>query len=567
MYKRLYELIKNKPIDKKIKKSFLTVSMMTIVIMIIMVGTVYISSNKINSLYNKSYKLLDDIADMRINLQEIDKNLYKAIVEDNKERETSDLKIVDEQVQAFNNNFVAVKQTFQGDKKLIENLAKTVQVSLVSRDEIVNSLNKEDKISATAMIKNTYPDEIGSIAENITKVYEESQVKTSDFLYKAKVFTNVIIIFIIIFMIGIVIATSIISKLLTNIFIEGINNIKDISEELLYGNLKIENNYESEDEMGEMANNLIKAIEMIDSYVDDITTILEQISVGNLNVKLNEEVQYKCDFMPIQESLETIINSLNDNFFSIRKSVDLTSDSSEEIALITKELSEGAINQAGIIEELLASFNEILIKVKINSKNAEQANKVSESTKNIVLDGNYKMEELINSMREIAESSNQIAVITSTIENIASQTNLLALNAAIEAARAGDAGKGFAVVAEEVKKLAEKSSEAVKNTNTLIGNSLSAVKKGEKLAEETGDALQNIVTNVDSSAKLINEISIASQKQTEAITQMTVGVEQISEVVQINSAKAQETAASIEELAFQALNITEKMSLYKLRVE
>lgn len=567
MYKRLYELIKDYPINQKIKKSFLTVIILIIVAMVITVGTLYVFSNKTNSLYSKSYKLSDNIADMRINLQKIHENLYKSISEADKEKEVKYLKEVDKEIQAFNNNFTFVKETFSGDEKLIEKLSKDIEISSASRKEIIDLLNKEEKASAMSIIETIYSNQIDNTVESIIKVYEESQIETSNFLKKVNLVNNIILGFTIISMIIIVIITSMISRLLTDIFIKGINNIKDISEELLYGNLQVENNYESKDEMGEMANNLIDAIKMIDSYVDDITTILEKVSVGNLNVKLNDQVQYKYDFIPIQESLETIVNTLNADFSSIRKSVDLTSSSSEQISLITKELSEGATNQAGVIEELLVSFNEILIKVRINSENATEANKVSEKTKNIVAEGSYKMDELIDSMKEIAVSSKQIAVITSTIENIASQTNLLALNAAIEAARAGESGKGFAVVAEEVKKLAQKCSDAVKNTNALIDNSLSTVKKGVKLAIETGDALQEIVTNVDNSAKLVNEISIASQEQTESITQMTVGVDQISEVVQINSAKAQEVAASTEELALQAQNITEKMLLYKLKAQ
>lgn len=382
----------------------------------------------------------------------------------------------------FNDNFTFLKETIPYNNTLINNLSKTIEISSISRNEIINLINEGDKISAMTMLENTYSVQLNNTVENIIKVYEESQTETSNFLQKVKLLNNVILGFIIIFMIIIVYITSMVSKLLTDIFIKGINNIKDISEELLYGNLKVENDYNCKDEMGEMASNLINAIEMIDSYVDDITTVLEGVSVGNLNVKLNEKVQYKYDFIPIQESLETIIDTLNKDFHSIRKSVELTTNSSEQISLITKELSDGAINQADVMEKLLVSFNEILIKVKINSQNAEEANKVSENTKDIAAGGNCKMKELMDSMKEIAQSSSEIAVITSTIENIASQTNLLALNAAIEAARAGETGKGFAVVAEEVKKLAEQCSGAVKNTNILIENSLFTVKKGERLA-------------------------------------------------------------------------------------
>lgn len=565
MYKRLYESLKQYPINQKIKKSFLTIIIFTIVIMVITVGILYIFSNKTNSLYKKSYKISDNIANMTTSLEKIDKNLYKSIIESDKEKEDKYVKALEEEAQVFNDNFTILKETFSDDKIYIENISKAFEVSSATREKILSLLKEKDKESALIAMENTYSSQLENTKKSIKDVYEESQTQTNIFLKRVNLINNIILFIMIIFMVIIVMITSMASKLLTDIFINGINNIKEISEELLYGNLIVENNYVSQDEMGEMANNLINSIDMINSYVEDITTVLEEVSVGNLNIKLNEEVNYKCDFIPIQESLETIINALNDHFSSIRKSVNITSNSSEEISLITKELSEGATNQANVIEELLVSFNNALIMIKINSQNAKQAKRVSEGTKNIVVDGNNKMSELIDSMKEITKSSKQIAVITSTIQDIASKTNLLALNAAIEAAGAGDAGKGFAVVAKEVKKLAEQCSDAVKNTNTLIKNSLLAVDKGAKLAEETGETLNHIVTNVDNTAKLVNEISIASQEQTEVITQMTDKVDKISEVVQINSAKAQETAASIEELTNQVQNIGEKISLYSLK--
>lgn len=564
MYRRLYESLKQYPINQKIKKSFLTIIIFTILIMVITVGILYVFSNKTNSLYKKSYNISDKIANMTTSLEKIDKNLYKAIIEADKEKEDKYVKAVEEEAQAFNDNFIILKEIFLDDKIYIENISKAFEVSSASRGKILRLLKEKDKASALMVMENTYSGQLENTKKSISDVYKESQTQTNIFLHRVNLINNIILFIMIIFMIFIVVITSMASKLLTDIFINGINNIKEISEELLYGNLKVENNYISRDEMGEMADNLINSVEMIDSYVEDITTVLEEVSAGNLSVKLNEEVKYKCDFIPIQESLETIINSLNEQFLSIRKSVDLTTNSSQEISLITKALSNGAVNQANVIEELLVSFNEALIMIKTNSQNAKQAKSVSENTKGIVIDGNYKMSELIDSMKEITQSSKQISVITSTIEDIASKTNLLALNAAIEAARAGEAGKGFAVVAEEVKKLAEQCADAVKNTNELIKNSLFAVEKGEKLATETGETLNFIVVNVDNSAKLVNNISIASQEQTEVVTRMTDRVNKISEVVQINSAKAQETAAAIEVLRNQVENIAEKISLYKL---
>lgn len=155
MYKRLYELIKEKPIKQKIKKSFSAVIILMSAVMVITVGTLYVFSHKTNSLYSKSYKLSDNIANMRINLQKIDKNLYKTIIQIDKEKEAKYLKVVDEEVQDFNNNFIVLKETFSSDERLIDNLSKSVEVSSASRKEIIDSLNKEDKTSAMSIIETT----------------------------------------------------------------------------------------------------------------------------------------------------------------------------------------------------------------------------------------------------------------------------------------------------------------------------------------------------------------------------------------------------------------------------
>jgi methyl-accepting chemotaxis protein len=229
-------------------------------------------------------------------------------------------------------------------------------------------------------------------------------------------------------------------------------------------------------------------------------------------------------------------------------------------------LSEGSTEQAEAVEDLLSSFTRVLSQVHKNTDNASEANDFSDKTKKIVTDGSSKMSSLMKSISEITTSSKQIAEITNTIEDIASQTNLLALNAAIEAARAGDAGRGFAVVAEEVKRLAAQSSNAVKNTTRIIDNSLHAITDGENLAKETAHALTTIVRNVDDTAHLVKQIAIESKEQANALEKMTGRVHKISDVVQTNSATAEETAASTQELASQSQLISDKLSIYKLKI-
>jgi methyl-accepting chemotaxis protein len=366
-------------------------------------------------------------------------------------------------------------------------------------------------------------------------------------------------------MVIIIIVCISISRLLKSIWLKGINNIRDIAYKLSQGNLVVTNNYESQDEMGEMAIYLVKSIELLSSYVKNINETLRQVSSANLNIQLDSSIDYRGEFLSIKYSLENIINHLNSTFLNIYQSVDFVASSSEEISATTELLSQGSMEQAQAVEELLTNFNEISERVKINTEDVYKADGFSNDTKSVVLDGNEKMKDLIQAMIGVNNSANQIADIITTIEDISAQTNLLALNAAIEAARAGESGKGFAVVAEEVRLLANESSEALSKITKIIKDAVNASNIGTDLAKKTESALNIIVDKVDGTTKLLKEISRASKEQEEAIKQMTFQVDKISEVVQTNSATAEETAASTQELAAQSQVITEKLSVFKLR--
>ncbi len=175
------------------------------------------------------------------------------------------------------------------------------------------------------------------------------------------------------------------------------------------------------------------------------------------------------------------------------------------------------------------------------------------------------MDEMLLSMNEIEESSRSIREVISTIEGIAEQTNLLALNAAIEAARAGEVGKGFAVVADQVRKLAEESSKAVKDTTELIGNSIHAVEKGKVIADTTAMSLKEVVQHTKEAVDLVDNITKLSEEQAVAIKQIHSGIDQISDIVQSNSAISQESSAASEELSAQADTLETMIKRFKLK--
>ncbi|MFA9424498.1 MAG: methyl-accepting chemotaxis protein, partial [Sedimentibacter sp.] len=238
---------------------------------------------------------------------------------------------------------------------------------------------------------------------------------------------------------------------------------------------------------------------------------------------------------------------------------------SEELAGGAQVLTQGATEQASSIEELAATINEISEQIISNAESAQNAKRTSEDTAAEVQKGTEHMQHMISSMDEINSSSVQIGKIIKAIEDIAFQTNILALNAAVEAARAGSAGKGFAVVADEVRNLANKSTQAAKNTSELIENSLNAITKGAKIANETVDSFDLIVKKTNMTVALVEKIAEASQQQAIAASQVNEGIEQISSVVQTNSATAEETAAASEELSSQAIIVRNLLRTIKIR--
>lgn len=565
MYNKLKKIMKNHSIHNKLKITFASMLGLTFFLMIVVICVVLFISSRTNSLYDGPYKVSQTISDIRINLQTMKMNMFRSIAETDSGIRNLYLEQADAESIALSNNIETLKKIFKGNPSLLNEFISSVKNSEEKREKLRDLLKSNANPSVMKVSQDTYSSQIKSAQDCILKLFEISQEDAKSFVGSSNIYKNISLALIVLIMIILVSASLLLIKVLVSVLLEGINHIKDVAKNLSSGNLKIDSTYDSKDEMGEMSRDLTNSIQMLISYINDITNTLEKLSNGTLDTHLDTSIEYIGDFAPIQKSIKNIIDSLNTIFVNMHQSIGSISNGSEQLSLTTQMLSEGSANQAEAIEKLFNNFTGILEQVRKNTKNAEKANEFSNNTKKIVKDGNNKMDELMESMREITISSKQIAAIISTIEDIASQTNLLALNAAIEAARAGEAGKGFAVVAEEVRQLAEQSSEAVSNTTKIIENSLSLVVNGENLAKETSASLNIIVKNVDDTANLVKEITIASENQTEAISQMTAGVHKISEVVQTNSATAEELAASTEELVSQTQLIESEMSKYTLR--
>jgi len=318
----------------------------------------------------------------------------------------------------------------------------------------------------------------------------------------------------------------------------------------------------SNDETKILADSLNKTVLSLRSYIEEITRVLSEVSLGNMRIKT--QIEFDGDFLPIKESLENITKSLDESLLSISQASQQIASGAEQVSSGAQLLAQGATEQAGSVEELSSTMEEIAENIKTNAKHAGQANEKVDDVRIQINESNQHMNDMLKAMSKIDQSSNEIEKIVKTIEDISFQTNILALNAAVEAARAGAAGKGFAVVADEVRNLAAKSAEAVKGTTQLINNSREQVEKGAVVANSTAKALQAVVESMEAVSENVEQISKVSSLQSNKIEQVSMSVNQISNVVQTNSATAEESAAASEELSGQAQILKELVVKFQL---
>jgi len=259
-----------------------------------------------------------------------------------------------------------------------------------------------------------------------------------------------------------------------------------------------------------------------------------------------------------------IIRNSNQVLTAVANALDEGSDqvasAAAQVSSSSQSLAEGASEQAASLEETSSSLEEMASMTRRNAENAQKANDLAKQARTAADKGASDMQLMNAAMEAIKISSDDIAKIIKTIDEIAFQTNILALNAAVEAARAGEAGMGFAVVADEVRNLAQRSAQAAKETAGKIEGAITKTAQGVDISKQVAETLLEIATKARQVDELVSEVAGASREQTQGITQVNIAVGQMDKVTQSNAANAEESAAAAEELNAQAVTMKDSVA-------
>ena len=292
-----------------------------------------------------------------------------------------------------------------------------------------------------------------------------------------------------------------------------------------------------------------------------VRTAAEAVRNGDLTLDLHVKTG---DTTSVMAAMKAMRDQLVKLVAHVRQSSESVASASSEIAQGNNDLSARTEQQASALEETAASMEELSSTVRQNAESAKQANQLAQSASSVAVQGGKVVDQVVETMKGINDSSRKISEIISVIDGIAFQTNILALNAAVEAARAGEQGRGFAVVASEVRSLAGRSAEAAKEIKSLINASVERVEHGTALVDQAGSTMTEVVDSIRRVTDIMGEISAASNEQSQGVAHVGQAIRQMDQSTQQNAALVEEMAAAASSLQGQAQDLVQVVAEFKL---
>ncbi|NVJ54493.1 MAG: methyl-accepting chemotaxis protein [Campylobacteraceae bacterium] len=326
-----------------------------------------------------------------------------------------------------------------------------------------------------------------------------------------------------------------------------ISNVKSIVNKVgdgyLDDRITASTSNDSLNELKELLNDMLNNLEgLIGKDLNQISAVLARYTQRDFTAKLDANGSGKIGNELIEMN-KMITSMLQD---SQRDGISLQS-SSNELTSNVQTLSSNATSQAASLEETAASIDEITSNIESTSQKAQEMLRISNETKTSANQGRSLASNTVQSMDEINETVLTINEAITVIDQIAFQTNILSLNAAVEAATAGEAGRGFAVVAAEVRNLASRSAEAAKEIKDLVESATTRANNGKEISSKMIEGFNELEEKITNTNALIDDVSNAANEQTIGMAQIADAMGQLDKFTQENASIADTTNSIAKE--------------------
>lgn len=524
-------------------------------------------NSKMNVFYDGPFKVNESANVIYSNFERMQKATYRTIVNTDEEiiREATANAL--DSAKIIQNELPVVREHFLGDSQIIDRLEDCLIRLTPMREHVLELASENKNEEAAAYMETNNILVIQDAQKELDKLIKNGNSKGQSLMNDMKERqTQAIIVLTVLGVVSLIVSIGFCMTISRKIS-HGIKELEQAALDISNGHFSSTNiTYKSGDEMGDLADDMRRMITTLSTVIQDETYLLNEMAKGNFNIASRTKEYYIGELDTVLSSLDKIKSDLKSTLLQISQSAEQVAAGSEQMASGAQVQAQGATEQAASIESLSTAISEISEQITNNVKNAKVVSEQSNAVRIDAESSRRQMDDMLLAMSEIRDSSKLIGQIINTIEDIAFQTNILALNAGVEAARAGDSGKGFTVIANEIRQLANKSSEASKNTAALIKKSLSKVNQGDEIAARTAKSLLRVVNGVENINEPIHYIADASVKQDLSVRQIMLEINQISDIIQSSSSTAEEIAAASEELSSQAQLLNELANHFQLGV-